>query len=193
MKSGLIAAPLATIWMSAALAAPVSYEINKDHVDVTFTISHAGFSMKHGSFADVSGTLQLDADHIEASSVDVSVGMKSIYTSNARRDEDLQGARFLDTVQFPTMHFVSTKVTRVDPANLDVTGNLTLHGITRPLVLHARINMIGKSPFGGVQAAGFMAVGALKRSDFGMKTMIPLIGDDVAIVIDTEFAVPQPK
>ena len=91
------------------------------------------------------------------------------------------------------MHFVSTKVTIVNPTNLDITGDLTMHGITRPLVLHARINMIGKSPFGGAQSAGFTAVGTLKRSDFGIKSMLPLIGDEVSIAIDTEFAIPQQK
>jgi len=193
MKSRSTVILLASIWSSHAWAAPVSYELNKDHTDVTFTINHAGLSMKHGSFSEVSGNLQLDADHLEASSVQITVAVKSIYTSHVKRDQDLQSAQFLDVSAFPTMYFVSKKVTSVGASKLDVTGDLTLHGITRPLVLHATINKIGKSPFGGTQTAGFTVTGALKRSDFGITTLVPLIGDEVSIVIDTEFAVAQQK
>jgi polyisoprenoid-binding protein YceI len=91
------------------------------------------------------------------------------------------------------MHFVSTKTVVVGPTLLDVTGDLTLHGVTRPIVLHTKVNLIGKSPFGGGQTAGFSAESALKRSDFGMKEAIPMIGDDIVIVIDAEFAVPRPR
>jgi len=191
MKSRLTIIFLASIFLSQAWAAPVSYGLNKDHTDVTFTINHAGLSMKHGSFSEVSGNLQLDTDHLEASSVQVTVAVNSINTSHVKRDQDLQSTQFLDAATFPTMHFVSRKVTAVDASKLDITGDLTLHGITRPLVLHATVNKIGKSPFGGVQTAGFTATGTLKRSDFGITTLAPLIGDDVSIVIDTEFAVPK--
>jgi polyisoprenoid-binding protein YceI len=193
MKSNRVVATLLILWTGAAWAAPESYELNREHSDVTFTINHAGLSLKHGWFGDVSGSLKLDTNHLEASSVDVTVAMTSVDTNNTRRDTDLRGANFLDVEHFPAMHFVSTKVSVVNPSALDVTGDLTLHGVTRPLVLHAKINMIGKSPFGGAQTAGFTATGALKRSDFGMKTMLPLIGDDVSITIDTEFAMPRPK
>jgi polyisoprenoid-binding protein YceI len=197
MKSNLLTnalvALVAPACLSSAWAAPVAYELNKDHTDVTFTINHAGLSMKHGSFGDVSGKLQLDTERLSASTVEVTVAVNSIYTSHVKRDQDLQSEQFFDAAHFPTMHFVSTKVAAISAAELDVTGDLTLHGVTLPLVLHARINNIGKSPFGGVQTAGFTAVGTLKRSDFGIKTMIPLIGDDVSLTIDTEFAVPQQK
>jgi polyisoprenoid-binding protein YceI len=193
MKSMLLIMASLAISMATASAAPVTYELNAAHTDVTFTISHAGFTMKHGSFADVSGTLRLDADRLEASSVDVLVAIKSIYTSHAKRDQDLQGPKFLDAAQFPTMHFASTKVVALSPSNLDITGDLTLHGVTRQIVLHSKVNMIGKSPFGGGQTAGFTALGTLKRSDYGVKEGIPMIGDDVAILIDAEFAVPRQK
>jgi polyisoprenoid-binding protein YceI len=188
MKLLLIATPMMLLALSAS-AATAKYELNKDHTDVSFTISHAGFTMKHGSFADVNGTLQLDADRLEGSSVEITIAMNSIYTSHTKRDQDLQSPQFLDAAQFPTMQFVSTKVTTVGPSSLDITGDLTLHGVTKPIVLHTTVNKIGKSPFGGVQAAGFTAIGSLKRSDYGIKEGIPMIGDEVAIVIDAEFAV----
>jgi polyisoprenoid-binding protein YceI len=193
MKLPSLAVPLLAVGISTAWAAPTAYELNTTHTDVTFTISHAGFTMKHGSFVDVTGTLQLDPDHLDASSVDVTVPIKSVYTGHAKRDQDLQTPLFLDAAHFPTMHFVSTRVTVVGPSTLDVTGDLTLHGVTRQIVLHSKVNLIGKSPFGGGQTAGFTAEGALKRSDYGMKEGIPMIGDDIAIVIDAEFAVPRPR
>jgi polyisoprenoid-binding protein YceI len=191
VKVGNIAITLLAFAASTAFAAPIAYELNKDHTDVTFRINHAGFTMKHGSFADISGTLKLDADHLDASSVDITVAIDSIATNHAKRDQDLQSAKWLDAVQYPSMHFVSTKVARKGANKLDVAGTLTLHGVSRPLVLHATVNRIGASPFGGTQTAGFSATGTLKRSDYDIKGLIPMIGDEVAIEIDAEFAVPK--
>jgi polyisoprenoid-binding protein YceI len=191
VKVGIIGITLLACATSTAFAAPSAYELNKDHTDVTFRINHAGFTMKHGSFADISGTLKLDADHLDASSVDVTVAIDSIGTNQAKRDHDLQSDKWLDAVQYPTMHFVSTRVVRKGANKLDVAGTLTLHGVSRPLVLHATVNRIGASPFGGTQTAGFSATGTLKRSDYGIQGLIPMIGDDVAIEIDAEFAVPK--
>ena len=176
---------------ASAYAAPTAYVLKEDHTDVTFRISHAGFTMKHGSFGKMAGTLNLDSDHLEASSVDVTVAINSISTNHAKRDSDLQSDKWLDAAQYPAMHFVSTKVTRFGTDKIDVAGTLTLHGISKPLVLHATVNRIGASPFGNAQTAGFSATGSLKRSDYGINQLIPMIGDDVTIEIDAEFGVPK--
>jgi len=192
MKVDPICIALLACAASTAFAAPIAYELKKDHTDVTFRINHAGFTMKHGSFADVSGTLNLDADNLDASSVEVTVAINSIATNQGKRDHDLQAPNWLDAVQYPTMHFVSTKVVRRGTNKLDVAGTLTLHGVAKPLTLHATVNRIGTSPFGGgAQTAGFSVTGTLKRSDYGIKELIPVIGDEVAIEIDAEFAVPK--
>ncbi len=190
MKIGIlgIALPLCA---ASAFAAPLAYELKRDHTDISFKISHAGFTMKHGSFADISGTLNFDADHLDASYVEVTVAINSILTNHAKRDHDLQGPNFLDAVQYPTMHFASTKVVETGTNKLDVIGTLTLHGVTKPLTLHATVNRIGPSPFGNAQTVGFSATGTLNRSDFGIKASLPMIGDEVAIDIDAEFAVPK--
>jgi polyisoprenoid-binding protein YceI len=117
--------------------------------------------------------------------------MNSIGTNHEKRDHDLQGPNFLDAVQFPTMHFVSTKVVKNGTTKFDLIGNLTMHGVTQPLTLHAVVNRIGPTPFGNAPTAGFTATGILKRSDYGVKGLLPLIGDEVAIDVDAEFAVPK--
>jgi polyisoprenoid-binding protein YceI len=99
--------------------------------------------MKHGSFGDISGTLMLDADRLDASSVDVMVAATLIATHHVKRDQDLQSAGFLDAVQFPSMHFVSTKVITKGKNKLDVVGTLTLLGVSKPLTLHTTVNRIG--------------------------------------------------
>jgi polyisoprenoid-binding protein YceI len=191
MKIGALTIAVFALASSQAFGAPVSYELNKDHTDITFQISHAGFTMKHGSFAEMSGTLNLDAEHLDVSSADITVAMNSIKTNHEKRDNDLQSPKFLDSVQYPTMHFASTKVFQTGTNKLDVVGNLTLHGVTKPLTLHATVNRIGPTPFGNAQTAGFSASGTLKRSDFGITGMIPMLGDEIAIAIDAEFSVPK--
>jgi polyisoprenoid-binding protein YceI len=191
-----LARALSAILVAAApvaSAAPVSYAMIKDHTDLTFTIDHAGFSLKHGWFTDLDGTLMLDPDHLEASSVAITVNARSIATNHELRDKELRGPGFLDTDKFPTLGFVSSRVTSTGPDSLDVEGNLTLHGVTKPLLLHTKVNRIASSPFTHLPAAGFSARGTLKRSDYGILAIIPLIGDEVAITIDVEFSAPAAK
>jgi len=188
----IFAAAGATLVCGAASAATVRYTLNKDHTDVVFEISHVGFSNKHGWFRDISGSLELDADKPENSTVTVTINAVSIDTNHAKRDQDLTGATFLDTAKFPQMTFVSTGVTRTGAETADITGLLTLHGMTKPLVLHARLNRMAPNPFDHTPTAGFTARGALKRSDYGMTTFIPVIGDEVSIVIDAEFSGAKP-
>jgi polyisoprenoid-binding protein YceI len=105
LKAIMIGIPLLVCAAPTAFAAPVAYQLKTDHTDVTFRIDHAGFTMKHGWFTDIFGTLNLDANHLDASSVDVTIAMNSIATNHEKRDHDLQSPNFLDAVQFPTMHF----------------------------------------------------------------------------------------
>ncbi len=191
MKILMFAIPLLLGAPCSAWAAPITYALKPDHTDVTFKINHAGFTMKHGWFSEMSGTLNLDADHLDASSVDVTVVTTSIRTNHEKRDADLQSPGFLDAARYPTMHFVSTRVAQVAPDKLEVIGTLTLHGVEKPLVLHATVNRVGPSPFGNAPTAGFSATAILKRSDYGISGMIPMIGDEVVIEIDAEFAVPR--
>lgn len=163
------------------------YRLEKTHVDLLFTIDHAGFSQKHGSFRTMDATLQYETQRPEQSQIAVTVETASLDTGDAARDRDVKGDQFLDVVKFPQMRFVSTKVTPGPDHALLVEGNLTLHGVTKPLTLHAKLNKAAPSPFDKRPTLGFSATGSLKRSDFGITTYLPLIGDVVNIEIDAEF------
>ncbi len=171
---------------SASLAAE-TYQLEKSHVDLLFAINHLGFTQKHGSFRDLDATLQYDAAHPEKSQVTVTVKTDSIDTGFAQRDSDVKSDKFLDVAKYPEMRFVSTKVTPGPQDTLVVEGNLTLHGVTRPLTLNARLNKSAPNPFDKKPTLGFSASGTLKRSDYGVSTYLPMIGDEIAITIDAEF------
>jgi polyisoprenoid-binding protein YceI len=169
------------------VAAAETYHVEKTHVDLLFSINHAGFTEKHGSFRDLDATLQYDADHPENSQVTVTVNMDSLDTAFPARDKDVKGERFLDVAKYPQMRFVSTKVTREADQTLRVDGQLTLHGVTKALTLHAKLNKAAPNPFDKRPTLGFSATGSLKRSDYGITTYIPVIGDVVTVTIDAEF------
>jgi polyisoprenoid-binding protein YceI len=178
---------------SSAIGAPETYQLEKTHVDLLFAINHAGFSQKHGSFRQLDATLLYDAQKPEASQVKVTVKTDSLDTGFADRDRDVKGPMFLDTAKYPEMTFTSTKVTRTGEKTLKVQGDLTLHGVTRPIVLDAVLNQVGPNPFDKRPTVGFSASGSMRRSDFGMGTYVPVIGDEVTITIDAEFNHPANK
>lgn len=176
---------------ASPLAAAENYRIEKTHADLLFSIDHAGFTRKHGSFREFDGSLQFDAARPENSAVEVTVKMDSLDTALAARDKDVKGEMFLDTAKYPEMRFVSSKVTVAANQELQIEGNLTLHGVTRPITLHARLNKAGPNPFDQRPTLGFSATGSLKRSEFGMTGFIPVVGDVVTIEIDAEFNRPK--
>lgn len=180
---GLTAVVITTV----AAAAPETYQLEKTHVDLVFTINHAGFSQKHGSFRTLDATLHYDPSAPRTSSVSVTVKTDSLDTGFAARDKDVMGAMFLDAAKYPQMRFVSTKVTAGPDGSLRIDGDLTLHGVTKPIVLHAKLNKLGPNPFDKRPTVGFTATASLKRSDYGMSYAVPVIGDEVNITIDAEF------
>ena len=187
MQRHLVVASIAALGVAPAFAAVETYHLEKTHVDLLFSINHAGFTQKHGSFRDLDATLQYDADHPEKSQLSVVVKTDSIDTGFAARDKDLQSNKFLDVAKYPEMRFVSTKVTPGAEGTLVVDGDLTLHGVTKPLTLHAKLNKTAPNPFDQKPTLGFSASGTLNRSDFGIATAVPIIGDQVTLNIDAEF------
>lgn len=182
--TALVVAALAIASPSEAADA---YNIDKNHADLLFSIDHAGFTHKHGSFRDFSGALQYDEAKPENSKIEVTVQTASLDTAHPGRDQDLKSEKFFDTSKYPQMRFESTKVVPGKNQELRVEGTLTLHGVTKPLVLNAKLNKSGPNPFDKTPTLGFSATGVLKRSDFGMTTFLPMIGDVVEIEIDVEF------
>jgi polyisoprenoid-binding protein YceI len=186
MRHPWIALVLAAGLVSQAMAAE-TYQLEKTHVDLLFSINHAGFTQKHGSFRDLDATLQYDAQKPENSHVVVTVKTDSVDTGFPARDADLKSAKFLDVQKYPEMRFVSTRVTRNPDDTLRIDGELTLHGVTRPVTLQAKLNKAAPNPFDKRPTVGFSATGSLERSDFGVATYLPVIGDTVSITIDAEF------
>jgi polyisoprenoid-binding protein YceI len=163
------------------------YKIDKNHADLMFSIEHAGFSHKHGSFRDFDGELQYDEAKPGNSKVEVTIKTASLDTAHPGRDQDLKSDKFFDVAKYPEMHFESTKVVPGKNQQYRVEGNLTLHGVTKPMVLSAKLNKAGLNPFDKTPTLGFSATGSLKRSDFGITTFLPMIGDAVEITIEAEF------
>lgn len=180
-----------TLFIALAIAssseAADAYKIDKNHADLMFSIDHAGFTRKHGSFRDFDGDLQFDEGKPENSRITVTIRTASLDTAYPGRDQDLKSGQFLDTAKFPEMRFESTKVVAGKNQALRVEGNLTLHGVTKSLVLDAKLNKAGPNPFDKTPTLGFSASGSLKRSDFGITTFLPMIGDDIEITMDVEF------
>jgi polyisoprenoid-binding protein YceI len=164
-----------------------AYVVEPNHTRVQFSVMHLGFTHWNGDFTTVSGTLNLDPNHIDASKLDVSIPVTSVSTTNATLDGELKSADWFDAKKFPTMHFVATKVVRTSPNEATITGDLTLHGVTKPLELNATFNGAGVNPLDRHYTVGFDASGVIKRSEFGVKTYVPLVGDETTLHISAAF------
>ena len=164
-----------------------SYALDPNHARVQFTVSHMGFSEWYGEFAGAKGALTLDPANLASAKVDVTIPVASVSTTNAKLDDELKSAEWFDAAKYPTIRFVSTKVVKTAADKATVTGELTFHGVTKPVTLHAVFYGAGDNPMSKKATVGFNATTTLKRSDFGVKTYLPMIGDDVALRISAPF------
>jgi polyisoprenoid-binding protein YceI len=159
------------------------YAVDAVHGGVTFKISHLGLSWVYGRFNDVSGAFTIDPDPAKCSFL-LNIKTESIDTNNAKRDEHLRSPDFFNAKQFPTIAFKSTAVKAIDNG-YEVTGDLTLHGETKPV----KFALLGgkKAEFPkGTQRTGFSTELVIKRSEFGMEKFKEALGDDVHIAISFE-------
>lgn len=204
-----LALAIATQAVAAAPAAPKppagAYVIDKAHTSVTFRVSHLGFSRYTARFGAVDGKLKFDPAHPAAMSVVATIDPKSLALNAppAGFHDQLMGKSFFDAAKFPAITFRSTKVQVTGANAAKVTGDLTLHGVTKPVTLDVTYN--GGYPANAMDPGGarigFSAHGSLKRSAFGMGFGVPAagstmgVGDDVEIMIETEFSdgKPPPK
>jgi len=167
-------------------AAPVTYKLDPAHTDVIFTWNHLGFSNPSGYAALGEGTIVFDEKNPTKSSVDVTLPITGFDTHVSKLNDEFQTAEFFDAGKFPTATFKSTKVEALGGDNFKVTGHLTVHGVTQPLVLNAHLNKVGIHPMAKVQAIAFDATGTVKRSDFGVKAYVPYVSDEIKLQITTE-------
>lgn len=185
MKPISIAAALALL---ATPALADTYRIDTSHVYVGFEVDHLGFSTTYGRFNDVSGTIELDEENPEASSVEVKIDPASVDTGHKERDEHVRGEDLLNVAEYPQMSFKSTSIERTGEKTGKITGDLTLHGVTKPVTLDTTFTQKGTYPMTEekIEVIGFNATTTLKRSDFGMDKWTAMIGDEIPITISFE-------
>jgi polyisoprenoid-binding protein YceI len=187
------AAALIAFTSSAAIAAdPASvpagtYALESSHARVAFAVDHMGFSTWYGDFTGAKGTLTLDPKNVAASKLDISIPTGSITTTNAVLDGELKDPSWFDAAKYPTITFRSTSVASTGADTAKVTGDLTFHGVTKPVTLDVKFHGAGANPMSKAYTVGFDAVGSLKRSDFGVSKYVPLVGDKVDLVISAPF------
>jgi polyisoprenoid-binding protein YceI len=187
-----VAASLAFGGASLAQTAPGavqagSYALETSHARVLFSLSHFGFSTWYGDFAGATGSLKLDPKNAAASQLQVSIPTANVSTTNAKLDDELKSADWFDAAKYPTITFRSTKVTPTSDTTAQVAGDLTFHGVTKPVVLTASYKAAGVNPMNKAYTVGFEAKGSLKRSEFGVKNYVPAVGDDVELTISAPF------
>ena len=176
-----------------ALAKPVTYTIDPTHTATLFTWNHFGFSTPSGNFTDIQGEIIVDEEHPEKSSVNVVIPVSSINTSVKALDEHLQAADFFDAKKYPTITFKSTKVETKDKKKFKITGNLTIKGITKPVVLETVLNKQAEHPMLKVPAIGFNATTSFDRSAFNVGAYVPNVSDKITVNITTEATIPAKK
>jgi polyisoprenoid-binding protein YceI len=175
---------------TAAFAAPVTYQLDPSHTDVIAQWSHFGFSNPSMHFGQADGVLVYDADNVAASSVQVTLPLSSMNSFTAKFDEHLRSADFFDAAKFPSASFKSTQVETAGEGRLKVTGELTIKGITKPVVLDVTLNKVGENMM-KQPTIGFDAVTTIKRTDFDVGMYAPAVSDEVRIRITTEASVPK--
>jgi len=157
-----------------------------NHYYAGFQISHLGFSIMHGRFDELAGSIEYDAANPSASKVSVTIQAGSVNTNHAKRDAHLKSPDFFNVGEFPEITFVSTSVAPGADGTAKVTGDLTIHGVTKSITLDARVMKVGIHPFNKKPIAAWSARGMIKRSDFGIKYGLPAIGDEVTLLLDIE-------
>ncbi|WPP00233.1 YceI family protein [Pseudomonas sp. HR96] len=173
LKKTLAALALGTALLSAGQAMAADYKIDKEgqHAFINFKISHLGYSFIYGTFRDWDGSFSFDAAKPEDSKIDISLKTASVFTNQAERDKHISSKDFLDVATYPDATFKSTSVKTTGKnadgkLTADVTGDLTFHGVTKPVVVKTTFLGEGKDPWGGYRA-GFEGTTTIKRSDFG--------------------------
>jgi polyisoprenoid-binding protein YceI len=168
------------------------YVLDPAHSKVTWSVSHMGFSTYVGQFSGVDGTLQLDSRNPARSTLQATVKTDSVGTFSDGLDKHLKTADFLDTAKHPTATFRSKSLQLVDADTARITGNLTLRGVTRPVVIEADFTQAGVNPLDKTYSLGFDGEAVIKRSEFGVSYGLPAVGDAVTLRLAGEFKLASP-
>jgi polyisoprenoid-binding protein YceI len=166
---------------------PGKYGLDANHGYITFSYSHLGFSNPHIGFRVFSVDLELDSENVENSTVNVTIDATSIDSRSETFNGHLNGANFFDTANHPTITFTSTAISATGENTLDITGDLTIKDVTKPVTLAATINQAGNHPMRGHPLLGVSAETIVSRSEWGLSRNVPNVGDEMTIRIDVEL------
>ncbi|EPK1749456.1 YceI family protein [Acinetobacter baumannii] len=182
LSFGLAVALASTV----TLAAPVDYKSDPTHTATVFSWNHFGFSTPSANFSDIQGVIKVDNAKPANSSVNVTIPLSSVNTNVPALDKEFQEEAWFNAAKYPNITFKSTKVETKDKKHFKITGDLTVKGITKPVVLDAVLNKQGEHPMAKVPAIGFNATTSFNRSDFGLGNYVPNVGDKITVNITTE-------
>ena len=189
-RAAVAAALAAAVVLGAGPAEAESLEIDLQHSTISFKVRHL-FTKVLGRFNDFSGSIEISEDDLVASSVKASIKVESIDTNVEGRDKDLRSKRFFNVEEYPTIEFESTEITNVSGKGGKIVGTLTMHGVSREVVLEAEFLGKGKDPWGNLRY-GFTASTTVNRKDYGMtwneivEAGGVLVGDEIEITLDIE-------
>lgn len=178
---------LASTTVAAAPAAPAEkFTVDTGHSTTLFRVQHAGAAYFWGRFDTVTGTITSDSATANGLSFDITIDVKSVNTASSKRDDHLRAPDFFSAKEFPTMTFKSTSAKKVDGNFYEVTGDLTVRGVTKPIT--ARVEWTGTADKGMGRRIGFEAIFNIKRSDFGVSYGVEngALGDDVRVIVALE-------
>ena len=165
-----------------------TYMVDNHHAQIQWTVNHFGFNDYFGIFGQPTGSLTIDPAKPNDAKVKITIPVTELATSRADLTKHMMTPDFLDAAKFPTASFESTKV-EASGTRAKITGNLTLLGVTKPVVLDAEFTGAGKNPMSQKATIGFHGTTTLKRSDWGMAKYVPMVGDDVKINISIAFEI----
>jgi polyisoprenoid-binding protein YceI len=184
MKSMILAAAL-TLGASSAFAAD-KYELDASHSQIVFSYNHLGFSTTYGMFSGFEGEIMFDAENAAASSVNVAMPVKSMFTGWEKREGHFMSDDFFGAKDGDMVTFASTAIEVTGDDTAKITGDLSMNGVTKSVVLDAKLNKAGDHPRAGTPWAGFDATTQLLRSDFNLGMFAPFVSDEVSVQISIE-------
>ncbi len=185
MKTSMIAAAL-VLGAGVATAEPAAYTLDASHSQIVFSYNHLGFSTTYGMFSGFEGDIQFDKEDPAASSVNVSFPVQSMLTGWEARFAHFMSEDFFAAAEDEMVTFTSTGIEVTGETTARITGDLTLNGVTKSVVLDAQLNQSGEHPMEGKDWAGFDATTTLVRSDYGLGKFAPYVSDEVEVMISVE-------
>ncbi|MFW8593281.1 YceI family protein [Cribrihabitans neustonicus] len=186
MKKTLLAAAVAALAATGATAEPEKYVLDPGHSQILFSYNHLGYSTTWGMFSGFEGEVMFDQEDPAASSVSVSMPLKSMFTGWEGRFDHFMTKDFFDATDDETVSFKSTGIEVTGDTTAKITGDLTLNDVTKSVVLDAKLNKADQHPMENIPWAGFDATTTLLRSDYNLGKFAPFVGDEVEVKVSIE-------